>query len=338
MARAAPKTAPRKKAVAEAQPKREAPKRRTYLSQTDVPSCGLEQALRLAQAIADSYGKQPTRPLLVADAMKVAPNAGYFRSLCGASIAYGLTVGGYNAKVIELTPLGRRIVSPTVERDDEAGKREAVLRPRVLREFLTRYNGSVFPAERIARNVLEELGVPGDRTTKTYKLIRDSAQAVGFLRNIKGKTYVDLESDVQDEPAQTSDGPSADHDDDTRGDTRPTNNTEVHVSPDRARKRKKSGRVFITHGSDRQVVAQLKELLTFGGFTPVVALEQETVSKPVPDKVLDDMRSCGAAIIHVGAGRRVLDEEGGQRHMLNQNVLIEIGARRWPCTAGVSFS
>jgi hypothetical protein len=35
----------------------------------------------------------------------------------------------------------------------------------------------------------------------------------------------------------------------------------------------------------------------------VVSVEKETVAKPVPDKVMDDMRSCGAAIIHVGPTR-----------------------------------
>src|SRR5205085_3313747 len=54
-----------------------------------------------------------------------------------------------------------------------------------------------------------------------------------------------------------------------------------------------SNKVFVTHGRNRELVPQLKELLTFGQFEPVVSVERESVSKPVPDKVLDDMRSCG---------------------------------------------
>jgi len=84
--------------------------------------------------------------------------------------------------------------------------------------------------------------------------------------------------------------------------------------------------VFITHGRNKDIVTQLKDLLTFGGFTPVVAIEQEAVSKPVPDKVLDDMRSCDAAIIHVGTDMKLIDSSGKEHKMLNQNVLIEIGA------------
>ena len=46
----------------------------------------------------------------------------------------------------------------------------------------------------------------------------------------------------------------------------------------------------------------------------------------MPDKVMDEMRSCAAAIIHVGNELRLMDPEGQERRMLNQNVLIEIGA------------
>src|SRR5262245_45994615 len=94
--------------------------KKKYLSQADVPSYGLDQALRVPQAIADNYGKNPTKPLRVAQALGMQPTSSRFRVLCGASIAYGLTDGGYNAELISLTPLARRIVAPTKEGDDVA--------------------------------------------------------------------------------------------------------------------------------------------------------------------------------------------------------------------------
>lgn len=39
-----------------------------------------------------------------------------------------------------MTDLGRRIVAPTVEGDDIAATREALMRQRVVREFLERYD------------------------------------------------------------------------------------------------------------------------------------------------------------------------------------------------------
>jgi predicted nucleotide-binding protein len=302
-------------------------KRRTYLSQTDVPAYGLSQALRVAQAIADNYGKNPTKPLRVAQAMDMAPGASTFRMLCGASIAYGLTEGGYNSEQIVLTALGRRIVAPTREGDDLGAQREALLRPRVIRDFLTRYNESKLPAENIGRNVLEEMGVPSDRTGDVFALIVDGARDVGFLQEVKGQTYVDLEGSaarLDNEPVQEDVPPVGSEL--TIPEISDDNRQPRATAEPAERARQRNGRVFITHGRNKEIVTQLKDLLTFGRFTPIVAMEQETTSKPVPDKVLADMRSCDAAIIHVGTEVRCLDTEGKERRMVNQNVLIEIGA------------
>src|ERR1700733_7591816 len=111
---------------------------RADVSQSDVAAYSLDQALRVARALDENFGRNPAKPLRVAEAMNMTPSSSGFRMLCGASIAYGLTDGGYNAEQIALTTLGRRIVAPTREGDDLAAKREAILRPRVLREFLTR--------------------------------------------------------------------------------------------------------------------------------------------------------------------------------------------------------
>ena len=308
---------------------------RKRISQADVPTHGLERTLRVAQALAKEHGKQPTRPMLVAEAMELKPTSSHFRTLCGSSIAYGLTKGGYNAKTIELTALGRRVVAPTEEGDDRVALREAVLKPRVLREFLERYDGSSLPSEKIAKNVLEEMQVPSQRAEATYQLILASAKAVGVLREIKGSTYVDLQSDPSNDLGPSPNGghrelrateasaPAVGTMETTPEEPSPPDAPPLEGVTEDPEKAK---RVFITHGSDREVVGQLKELLTFGGFTPVVAMDQETVSKPVPDKVMDEMRTCGAAIIHVGSEQAVLDQQGEELHILNSNVLIEIGA------------
>ena len=59
---------------------------------------------------------------------------------------------------------------------------------------------------------------------------------------------------------------------------------------------------------------------------PVISVERQSVSKPVPEKVMDDMRNCGAAIIHVDADKTIVDKDGNEHVLLNPNVLIEIGA------------
>ena len=41
---------------------------------------------------------------------------------------------------------------------------------------------------------------------------------------------------------------------------------------------------------------------------------------------MDDMRGCGAAIIHVDAEQTITDKDGQDHVFVNPNVLIEIGA------------
>ena len=85
-------------------------------------------------------------------------------------------------------------------------------------------------------------------------------------------------------------------------------------------------RVFITHGKNIKILEQVKELVSYGKFEPVVAMEHETSAMPVPQKVMGGMRTCRAAVIHVSTEGVLYDEEGNEVPQINENVLIEIGA------------
>lgn len=185
-------------------------KRRARLLQEDVPSYSLDQPLRVARAIADNYAFRPTKPVNVAGAMGMTHTAGPFRAISGASIAYGLTTGAAQAPEIGITPLGMRILRPTTVGDDIAAKREALLRPKVVGEFLRDYDGAALPPEAIARNVLESRGVPPERLDAVLELIVEGAKAVGFIREWSGgRRTVDLAGPVpttepSDAPAPTA--------------------------------------------------------------------------------------------------------------------------------------
>jgi predicted nucleotide-binding protein len=304
--------------------------KRKYLSQSDVPSCSMEKALSIAQAIADNYGFKPSTPIQVASALQMAPGGAPFRMLAGASIAYGFTSGGYNAEKIAIEPLGMRIVKVTEEGGDLDAKRQALLRPRVIREFLQKYDGAPIPKEQIGKNVLLDLDVPSDRTGDVYKSIVDSAEAVSFLRDINGRKYVDLqgtqsaafaapsaESDQEEkEPSSIPEGPAL--------------VTKIPITlpaatipaSDLARTK----RVFITHGKNKALIEPITKLLKFGELEAVVSVQSQTVSQPVPTKVMSEMRACGAAIIHVEDERHLVDKDGNEHVVLNDNVLTEIGA------------
>ena len=84
--------------------------------------------------------------------------------------------------------------------------------------------------------------------------------------------------------------------------------------------------VFVGHGKNEQILGQVKELLTYGRFVPVVAEEEETTAVPVPRKVLAAMRRSQAGVINVSADEKLTDDDGNTRYSINQNVLTEIGA------------
>lgn len=300
--------------------------KRKYISQADVPRTSLENALRVPRVLADHYGKDPARPLDVAAGLEMTPTSGTFRELCGAAIGYGLTDGGPNASEIGLTPLGRQIVAPLEERADRLGIREAALTPTVMRRFLEKYDGSPLPNQTIAYNVLGTMDVPDEAARRVHDLILENAKFAGFLKVIKDKTYVDLEGAdrfTSEERPVLSETRHAEPDD---RDLPQFAGVEAAALPELPANPGRNRRVFVSHGKSRRVVDQLKELLTFGDFEPVVSVEREAVAKPVPQKVMDDMRSCAAGIIHVKPEERLLDQGGNERSLLNQNVLIEIGA------------
>jgi predicted nucleotide-binding protein len=308
--------------------------KRPYLRQSDVPLASLDEALRVPHAILEHYAGRPTAPLHLAKALNVDPQGSQLRLLTGAAIAYGLVDGGAQAASIAVTDAARRILRPTEDGVDLQAKREAVLRPRVLGEFLRRYDGHPIPRADIAHNVLEELGVPRDKAVEVLERIEASAVSVGFIQEIKGKKYISLQGAGQAidgaDRAREEAPPVAERDTAPPAPAHPLEPVPARPSPthlataimDDQRRR----RVFITHGKNRDLVEPVKKLLEYGELEPVVSVERSSVSKPVPEKVMDDMRSCGAAIIHVDVDRVIKDAEGTEHQILNPNVLIEIGA------------
>jgi predicted nucleotide-binding protein len=305
--------------------------KRGYVSQEDVPAYPLEEALRIPTAIFENYGKSPTAPIKVAAAMGLSPGGVQFRMLAGAAIAYGLTNGGYNADTISIEPLVKRILAPTQEGDDLQAKREAFLRPRVHREFVIKYNNSPLPKEEIAVNVLEEIGVPRDRATAVFKSILETSEKLGLVQDIKGKKYLFIDASVPIAEANGESEKGIAEEIPSRITTvaapvvlppaQPANGQHKPGDATRAK------RVFITHGKNKAFVEPIKKYLQFGELEAVVAVERQSVSEPVPDKVMNDMRSCGAAIIHIEGEMKLVDVSTTTEHVvLNPNVLIEIGA------------
>jgi predicted nucleotide-binding protein len=302
--------------------------KRVRVSQADVPAHSLADAIRVASAIADNYASSPTKPLEVAAAMNLAPNSSHFKMLTGSAIAYGLTAGGYNAAEISLTPLANRILSPLEEGDDLGARREALLTPNIIGQFLNKYNNSPLPPEQIAHNVLVNMGVPRERAGGVYRLIVEGADELGLLQEIKSKKYVNLSSRAPARGPEMEAVSGVANLDSELGIEQPVDEPLIEHAHDEQVPvgQVQNKRVFITHGRNKGLVDPIKKLLSFGEMEAVVSVERQSVSQPVPEKVMNDMRECGAAIIHVEGEMTLIDAEAKEHVVLNPNVLIEIGA------------
>jgi len=303
-----------------------------YFRQSDFPRVTLQQAQKLATALVDNFASDSASPPDVALAIGSSPTSSVWKYLTGASIAYGLTDGGVNAGLMKLTPLGKRLVAPEEEGEDVVARREAILKPRILREFFEKYRRAKLPNETIAINVLRSLGLPADRAKTAFEIIKANGVYAGIIREGPTGPFVNLDSPSIPTPAATSELPEPESE---QSDTSPaaahrsppTSSPAIHLTAQPQQPvDPKGNRVFITHGKQRAIVGQIKELLTFGNFEPIVSVEREATAIPVPEKVFEDMRSCSAGVLHVGSEGKYLDRDGNEHVKINDNVLIEIGA------------
>ena len=309
--------------------------KRVYFKQTDFPQTDLQQAQKIASALVDNFAGTEAPPPEIALAMGISPTSSTWPVITGAAIAYGLTDGGVNANKIKLTQLGRRLVAPEVEGEDIAARREAIMKPRILKEFFEKYRRAKFPSDLIAINVLKSAGIPTDRAQLALEIIKKNGRYAGIIRDTPTGPFVSL--DAPGVPAPTATPALPEHEEEAEAEAAASSAAStngagaapaVSAVPAKAAPAfdPKGSRVFISHGKQKSIVAQIKELLTFGSFEPVVSVEREATAIPVPEKVFEDMRSCGAGVIHVATEGEYTDKDGKQQRKINDNVLIEIGA------------
>lgn len=308
--------------------------KRAYFKQADFPQSTLQQTQKIASALVDNFAGKEGSPPDIALAIGISPTSSAWPNLTGSSIAYGLTTGGINASTIKLTPLGRKLVAPENEGDDLVARREAILKPRILKEFFERYRRAKFPNDTIGSNVLKSFGIPADRIPSALEIVKANGRYAGIIRDTPTGPFVNLDSPGVPAPTATPALPEHDAEDEVEAsiatpETPAPKPPLTPTSPSIGGVPKfdpKNNRVFISHGKQKAIVAQIKELLEFGNFDPIVSVEREATAIPVPEKVFEDMRSCSAGVIHVAAEGEYLDRDGNKLTKINENVLIEIGA------------
>lgn len=294
------------------------------LSQADVPSMELEKASRLARSIWDNFAGRSAKPMQLAEALDVKPSSGGWRELCGASIAYGLTDGGYNATEIKLTDLGRRVVAPKDEGDDVVATRLAALTPRVCREFFTRYDGMKFPNEKVAISVLVDMGVPKERAERCLTIFRANGQFARVLRTIKGEQYVAL-----DVPASELSPSSTPEEADPETGTFDLPEAKLPKTPPAEVVQlgnSKPRQIFVAHGKKTEPLKAIKEVLDKFKVPYVVAVDEPHGGRPISEKVAQLMKDCAAGIFIFTPDETFTLDSGEKIYRPSENVVFELGA------------
>src|SRR6185312_3890129 len=204
---------------------------------------------------------------------------------------------------------------------------EAALKPGVSKQFFAKYNRSKFPPDQIAKNVLQQdMGVPAKRVDDVLKILKDDGAFVGFIHQTKTGPFVSTD-DLKPIPVTVNHGIDED-------------NVEINDSSDATVQGVETGatapkpsvpaesnkpaafKVFITHGKNKKIVGQVKDVLELYDINYEIATEEESPAIPVPQKVLTAMRQCQSGIMIVSAD----DDNAATAGTINNNVLIEIGA------------
>jgi Predicted nucleotide-binding protein containing TIR-like domain len=86
----------------------------------------------------------------------------------------------------------------------------------------------------------------------------------------------------------------------------------------------RSQRVFITRTHGGKILEQVKVLAASGRFVPVVARERGAADGSLLYDLVEQMRGCDTAIIHVTAG--LASPDADREPQISGDVLIEIGA------------
>lgn len=290
------------------------------------PPHTLEKALVIINAIVDKGASKPMDRLLVADAIGRTPSSSEFRRLLSSSRWYGLTLGTEKADNILPTELGLKIAKPLHPDEALQGKVQACLNIELLGKLWRQFNRQKLPDPKFLKNTLERsYALSAEYADEFAELAIENAKFCGILQDISGAKYVRMDEPKADAiPAAPRIEPSEDREVETSLEIVSDTEDEPLAVPPKAAVR--GNRVFITHGKDKGILSQVKEIVAYGKFEPIVAQERETSAKPVPDKVMDDMRSCQAAVIHVAIDEVWFDKDGNEKPQINGNVLIEIGA------------
>lgn len=84
--------------------------------------------------------------------------------------------------------------------------------------------------------------------------------------------------------------------------------------------------IFVGHDGNRKPMEQLIKILNQYGIPHKEAIDEANRARPIPQKVAETMRECGAAILVITADKEYFDNVGEPIWRPSENVSHELGA------------
>jgi hypothetical protein len=233
----------------------------------------LNDALAVPHAL-QKNGGHPLPAIDMATGVNKSPGSSVFRTLTASASAYGLIGGSYKTS-FTMRELGEAITQPKSVEEAAQARVTAALTPGTFRGIFDYYKGKKFPERKFFVNtVVREFGVDPKQADTCCQVFEANMRFVGLIKETPGGDWLAGEAAplvlTQDEVAQAeeeaaeveanTDGLSAE---DHAAVARIAEINQEHeqappVIP------KVNRKVFISHGKNKKVVTQLKELLTYG--------------------------------------------------------------------------
>ncbi len=293
----------------------------------------LEEARVVAQKIRDEVAGSPMNKLLLGHALGVSPGSSNFRDLLSSSYKYGLTDGTEKATEISLTDLGKQVTGPD-ESARQIGLRRAAQTPAVFKQFLEQFDQAKVPSDDMLPKVLtQQFQVPELHAEECARLIVSNGRSVGLIRDLTGGPRVLLDAAPLSSTPLPDDLPTSDEPElrapqgavEQAAPVEPTPSRDDALPSD-ALPPARSKVLFVGHGKNRGPLEKVERFLVRYGIPHKIAVDEPNLGRPIPTKVKDIMKECGAAILILTKDEMFVDADGREVWRPSENVVYELGA------------
>jgi hypothetical protein len=173
------------------------------------PAVSFEDALVIPDAIQRFGGGHPKiRRITLFEQLGRSPESGPSRQQVTNSSRYKLTLGGYQAEFIELTPEGLAATNPEASPRDQLRARFGLAIEQIapFKALYETFKNHKLPAQQVMRDHLVDSGMPEDEAQECVELFIVNAKFLGLLRPVAGtERILSLEHLLDEVPVTTAD-------------------------------------------------------------------------------------------------------------------------------------